>query len=356
MQKQQVSKNLKKYGWRCKLKAKIKPRIDLEKRTKLETVIPLDVPFIINVDPADRCNFRCGFCPTGDRALMRQVGRPLKTMGFRLYKKIIADIAEFETPIKVLRLYKDGEPLLNLKFADMVKYAKEKGCADRIDTTTNGSLLNPKLNMEIIDAGLTRINISVEGINEQQYSDFAHYKLNFENYVENISHLYDNRNDCEVIIKANGDLLSEEDKIRFYDVFGDIADGISLEHIMSCWPEFEVEGVNQVHGIYGQEIKEVMVCPYVFYSFSINSDGTASACFLDWQRKLLIGDAKTESVKDIWSGEKLREYQEMFLMKKRKEQPVCKDCGQMSHGLPDDIDGNAETLLKRLGTRGMGAT
>jgi radical SAM protein with 4Fe4S-binding SPASM domain len=333
---------------RSRRKMKIKPRIDLENRTKLETVIPLKVPFIIFVDPADRCNFRCGFCPTGDIALMRKVGRPLKTMGFGLYKKIIDDITEFETPIKVLRLYKDGEPLLNSKFADMVKYAKEKGCADRIDTTTNGSLLNPKTNLEIINAGLTRINISVVGVNTWQYLYSVHYKLNFENYVKNIAHLYDNRNDCEIIIKANGDLLSEADKIRFYDIFGDIADGISLEHIMSCWPEFEVEGVNQEFGIYGQEIKEVMVCPYVFYSFSINSDGTASACFLDWQRKLLIGNAKTESVKDIWLGEKLLKYQQMFLKKKRKEHPVCKDCGQMSHGLPDDIDDCSEMLLDRL--------
>lgn len=327
---------------------KIKPRIDLENRTKLETVIPLNVPYIIFIDPADRCNFRCGFCPTGDRALMRKVGRPLKTMGFGLYKKIIDDITKFETPIKVLRLYKDGEPLLNSKFADMVKYAKKKGCADRIDTTTNGSLLNPKTNLKIINAGLSRINISVEGVNERQYSDFAHYKLNFENYVENIAHLYDNRNDCEIIIKANGDLLSESDKIKFYDVFGDIADGISLEHIMSCWPEFKVEGVNQEYGIYGQKIKEVMVCPYVFYSFSINSDGTASACFLDWQRKLIIGSVYRETVKDIWLGEKLLMFQKMLLTKNRKHHPICKDCGQMSHGLPDDIDAHAELLLDRL--------
>lgn len=284
---------------------------------------------------------------------MRKVGRPLETMGFGLYKKIIDDITEFETPIKVLRLYKDGEPLLNRKFADMVKYAKDKGCADRIDTTTNGVLLNPKRNLKIIDAGLTRINISVVGVNERQYLDFAHYKLNFENYVENLTHLYDNRNDCEIIIKANGDLLSEEDKIRFYDVFGDIADGISLEHIMSCWPEFEVEGVNQEYGIYGQDIKEVMVCPYVFYSLSINTTGVASACFLDWQRKLLIGDAKTKSVRDIWLGEKLRNYQKMFLTKKRKEHPVCKDCGQMTHGLPDDIDSYAEELSCKLRESGQ---
>ena len=119
---------------------------------------------------------------------------------------------------------------------------------------------------------------------------------------------------------------------------------------MACWPEFKLKDVevNQEYGIYGQKIKEVMVCPYVFYSFSINSDGSASICFLDWSRKLIIGDANTQKVKDIWNGEQLREYQEMFLMKKRKAHPVCGNCGQMSHGQPDDIDEYAEMLLGRF--------
>lgn len=333
------------------MKAKIKPRIDLENRTKLETVIPLAVPFIIFIDPSDVCNFRCKFCPTGDLKLMKQVGRPLKVMDFELYKKIINDISEFEKPLKVLRLYKDGEPLLNPKIIDMIKYAKEKKCAERIDITTNASLLNKELNIGLIEAGLNRINISIEGVNAKQYLDFSNYNIDFDKLIENITHLYQNKKDCEIIIKIPGDTLSEEDKNRFYKIFGDIADGVYIEHTMACWPEFELkEGlkVNQEVGIYGQKIKEVLVCPYVFYSFSINSDGLASACFLDWSRKLIIGDAKTESIQDIWKGQKLLDLQKMFLMKKRKEHPICKNCGQMSHGLPDDIDQFSEELLKRV--------
>ena len=144
------------------MKAKIKPRIDLENRTKLETVIPLDVPFIINVDPTDKCNFQCKFCPTGDRELMGKTdGRNYGVMDFELYKKIIDDICEFEKPIKVLRLYKDGEPLLNKNFAKMVKYAKDSGCCDRVDTTTNASALTPAKSLEIIEAGLDRMILIV---------------------------------------------------------------------------------------------------------------------------------------------------------------------------------------------------
>lgn len=336
------------------MKAKIKPRIDLENRTRLETVIPLKTPFIVFVDPSDSCNFQCKFCPTGDRKLMKEVGRPSKVMNFNLFTKIIDDICQFEKPIKVLRLYKDGEPLLNPHFAKMVRYAKESGCCEKIDTTTNASLLNPKLSREIIDAGLDRINISIEGMNSEQYLEFSQYKLDFDQFVDNIRDLYENRKNCEIIVKINGDLLSEADKESFYKIFGDIADGVYIEHVMSCWPEFELNGVevNQKTGIYGQEIKEVKVCPYPFYSFSINSDGLASICFLDWSKKMIIGDAKSQSVKDIWQGQPLKEFQKMFLRKERKNHQICKDCGQLTHGLPDNIDEFADELLKRFKKNG----
>lgn len=332
------------------MKAKIKPRIDMENRTKLESVIPLSVPFIVFIDPSDACNFQCKFCPTGDRKLMRKIGRPSKVMELDLFKKIIDDICEFEHPIKVLRLYKDGEPLLNPNFAEMIRYAKEKKCSQKIDTTTNASLLNPKINREIIAAGLDRINISIEGINAQQYWDFSSYKIDFDKLVENIKDLYENRQNCEIIVKINGDILSEDDKELFYNIFGDIADGVYIEHVMSCWPEFELKEVevNKEYGIYGQKITEVSVCPYPFYSLSINSDGVSSLCFLDWSRKLIVGDVKEESVKNIWLGEKINQYRKMFLKKERKSNPICKDCGQLTHGMPDNIDKFAEELLKKM--------
>ena len=38
----------------------------------------------------------------------------------------------------------------------------------------------------------------------------------------------------------------------------------------------------------------------------------------------------------------------MFLRNERKKHPICKDCGQMSHGMPDDIDIFADDLLKKI--------
>jgi len=332
------------------MKAKIKPRIDLENRTKLETVIPLRTPFIINIDPSDRCNFQCKFCPTGDRELMkRTAGRNFGPMDFELYKKVIDDICQFEDKVKVIRLYKDGEPLINPHFADMVKYAKDSGCCDRVDTTTNAALLNHDLSLKIIDAGLNRVNISIEGMTNEQYLEFSGAKIDFKKLVDEIAFFYENRKQCEMIIKINGDTITEEQKQEFISTFENIADGIFIESIMDCWPAFELNKVkiNEQRGIYGQQIKEVSVCPYVFYSFAVNSNGTVSLCFLDWHRNLVIGDANKDSVKDLWNSQAMKDYQIMFLKGERKTHPICSKCGQLKQGAPDDIDMFAKELLER---------
>ena len=332
------------------MKAEVKPRIELENRTKLEEVFPLDTPFLIFLDPSDLCNFQCKFCPSGDKALLKKVKRRPGLMDFELYRKIIDDLCTFEKPIKVLRLYKDGEPLLNPRFPEMVRYARERGCALQVDTTTNASLLNPQLNLEMIDAGLDRIHISLNGLSDESYRQFTGRKVNFNKLVENIAHFYEHRKNCLVCIKIVGDNLTQEEKDRFFDIFGNIADRIFIEHIAPCWPTFEMKEAipNPTVGIYGQEIREVMVCPYIFYSLSINSDGKVSLCFLDWSRKLIIGDLNTQSLKSIWNGKTLLNYRKMHLLKKRKDHPLCGICGQLSHGLPDNIDPFAEILIKRI--------
>ena len=333
------------------MKAKIKPRINLEDRTPLEKVIPLSTPMILFVDPASICNFKCKFCPTGNPELIKNSGRWQGLMDFDLYKKIIDDLKDFEEPLKVLRLYKEGEPFLNKQLADMIRYAKKSGMVQYIDTTTNGSRLQPEQIKPILDAGLDRINISVDGMSDEQFLEFTGVKVHFDQYVENIAHLYEIKGDCEICIKITGDFMTREEKEKFYTVFGNYADRIFIENIAPCWPEFGVEerlGVTISKGIYNQPIAEVMTCPYIFYSVAVNADGTVSLCFLDWAHKLLLGNLREQSLKEIWQGEKLFQHQIAHLGGKRKENSVCAQCGQLSHGRPDNIDPYVDILTKRL--------
>jgi len=318
------------------MKAEIKPRIGND-RTPLQDVIPLSTPYLVFLDPSSLCNAYCSFCPTGMGELKKY--RVPGLMDWKLYKKIIDDLAAMPEPIKTLRLYKDGEPLLNPMFADMVRYAKETGRFGQVDTTTNGTLLTQQLSLSIIHAGLDKMFVSVPA----QYS---------EGYLFRLGEFYNHsRGQCKIHVKIIDDGEGKEEKL--YDDFGNICDSMSIEHLAPCWPGFKVEGVGDV-GIYGQPIQEVQVCPYIFYSLAINSDGTVSLCFLDWKHTEVLGDIKKQSFESIWNGEPLRRMRIAQLQMKRcnnktKEYIVfCRNCGQLRYGQPDDIDQYADEILGRL--------
>lgn len=333
------------------MKAEIKPRINLEGRTPLETVIPLQTPFIVNVDPSSACNFGCTFCPTGDRELIHGTGRYQGVMPIELFHKLIDDLAEFDEPIKVLRMYKDGEPLVNKKLAEMIAYAKQSGYVEYIDTTTNGSLMTPERMGPIIEAGLDKINISVYGMNLEQYKSFTGYNFDFPQFVENVTWLANNKGNCEIAIKIPSELITEAQKKEFFETFGDLSDRIFIENFIECWPEFDVvgrTGAKITKGIYQQPPKMVDTCPYIFYSYSVNSDGLVSSCFLDWGRKLIIGDVKEQSLKDIWHSDKMNVLRRQHLEGRRLDNDVCKGCGQLNFGMPDSLDEFRDDLLPKF--------
>lgn len=333
------------------MKAEVKPRINLEERTPLQDVIPLATPMILFVDPASACNFECTFCPTGHKDLIKDTGRFVGRMKFEVFQKVIDDLAGFSKPIKVLRMYKDGEPLLNKEMAKMVAYAKQSPFVDYIDTTTNGSLMTPERMGPILEAGLDKINISVDGMNKEQYKKFTNFNFDFEKFVENVKWLYANKGDCEIVMKIPKELITEKQQQEFFDVFGDYCDRISLENFAPCWPQFDVEektGFKITEGIYNQPITRTETCPYIFYGMSVNADGLVSSCFLDWERRLIVGDVREHSLREIWNSAEFNELRLQHLEGRRNEHPVCNNCGQLTHCLPDNIDPYQPVLLERF--------
>ena len=337
------------------MKAKQIPRIDIHDRIELKNTLPLRTPYVIYIDPCDTCNFRCKFCPSGNLEMMKKIdGRGHGPMDFELYKRIIDSLKEFEDPIRVIRLYKEGEPLLHPRFADMVAYAKHSGYCQRVDTTTNASMLTPERSLAMIEAGLDRINISVEGMTADQYRDFSGYKIDFDAFVDNIAFFYDHKKQCEMNVKINGDILTPEQEQEFYRVFGNITDGISVERTIEYWPkynEMRVEFDEKV-SLLGSKAREIQVCPYVFYEMCINSNGSYSLCRFDWNHAMILDNHVNgwPTPRKIWDCITLWNFQCSFLKKERKLLTVlsCPKCGILKQGVPEDLDEFAEEILENM--------
>jgi MoaA/NifB/PqqE/SkfB family radical SAM enzyme len=319
-------------------------------RHRLEEVIPLKTPYTLAVDPSNICNFKCAFCAVQSKEEKLSFRRQLMPM--ELFCKIMDDLTEFPDKLKVLRVNGQGEPLLNPNFAEMVKYAKQKNVADFVETITNGSMLNPERNQQIIDSGIDRIRISIENITEKGYQEIAGAKVDFESLRANIKDLHERSGKCEIYCKiVDAAVPTEEDRKQFFSLFGDICDRIFIDHVIPMWSDFG-ELNQRLHvgetGVHGQKVQSIRVCPFPFYSLIVNSDGEVTACCPDWKRKLVLGDLKTESMMEIWNGKKLRTFWKALLGGQKNTYEMCEKCVLPMYDCNDNIDEYAEEILSRM--------
>lgn len=120
-------------------------------------------PITISIEPTTACNLRCPECPSGLRAFTRPTGN-LKENFFR------QTIDELHKELVYLIFYFQGEPYINPKFLDMVKYAHSKGIYTI--TSTNAHFLNDENARKTIESGLDRMIISVDGTTQETYQNY----------------------------------------------------------------------------------------------------------------------------------------------------------------------------------------
>ncbi len=318
-------------------------------RAVLHEVIPLGHPLTLFIDTLNACNFQCRFCPTGDRELIRSIGRRTEVLPLELLDSILADLEIYGGKIATIYLYKDGEPLLNRNLPEYIRRVKQSGVCREVAIITNATLLTQAFSQELMAAGLDKVIISLEGMTEKTYRDFAKARIRWDSLVSNIRYLHAIKDACRVNIKINADIISPKEQAAFLEEFSPFADNAYLEHTVNCWPNFTPKvPVNETVGVFGQERGTTTVCPYIFYSLAVNSNGAVSLCCADWAQKLIIGDLKTESFDTIWRSKRLRRHRLKHLHGARFSDPICGTCGHPDSCALDSLDEYATQISARF--------
>jgi radical SAM protein with 4Fe4S-binding SPASM domain len=242
-----------------------------------------------------------------------------------------------------------GEPLANPQIVDMYKYARDLNIAERLELTTNGALLTKEKSLALVDSGITRIIVSLQGINAESYKKTVGVSVDFDKFYDNLSFLFANRKNCKIHLKAVDTALGDNEEEKFFEMFSPIADTINIDRTMPLFANVDYDSdiksraSSNIQGV-GNKIK---TCPIVFYMMFVMPDGRVLAC-CDYDGPI-IGNVFETPLNQIWGGAKHKALMKSLLRDKTMPS-YCKTCTQKeSQTMPeDDIENYREKIYDRL--------
>src|SRR6266496_4716742 len=116
-------------------------------------------PKVVFIEVTNRCNLFCETCP--HTYFQREL---LKSLSLDQFIRI----AEQFPQIKRALLHGIGEPLLNRELPEIIKYLKGRDI--EVIINSNGTLLTPKWQENIIESGLDQYRCSIDGAKDETYA------------------------------------------------------------------------------------------------------------------------------------------------------------------------------------------
>jgi MoaA/NifB/PqqE/SkfB family radical SAM enzyme len=116
-------------------------------------------PQVVFIEVTNRCNLLCETCPRTyfDR-------EPLKSLTYTEF----VQIAEQFPAMRRASLHGIGEPLLNKELPRIIKYLKER--AIEVIINSNGTLLTPTWQQDLVASGLDEYRCSIDGAEAETYA------------------------------------------------------------------------------------------------------------------------------------------------------------------------------------------
>lgn len=267
----------------------------------------------VDIELSSLCNLNCPMCYTTTDKFKSKVNRT--SMDFDLFKKIIDECSKYN--LYSIRLSLRGEAFLNEHIFEMIKYAKNKGIKE-VSTLTHGGFLNEEKFEKLIDLKLDWLTISFDGIGET-YNKIRH-PLKFEDSVQKIKDfqkIKKSRGVVKPVIKVQTVWPAiEKNPEEFYKIFEPITDQVASN------PLIDYLG-NDTDIVY----EDNFTCPQLWERFVIGADGNVMLCANDEMESHKMGNVSTESIFDIWHGEKFTKVRQSHLDHNgTKDIEPCKHC------------------------------
>lgn len=297
-----------------------------DKASKLELIpkFPIQIDFELNAT----CNLSCPMCPL---SVESNSEKKHFQISYDLFCKIIDE--GVENGLQSIRLNYLNEPLLRSDLEDFICYAKSKGVLD-IYFSTNGTLLTKERAKSLINAGLDRIQISLDANSQELYKQMRPGS-NYEKVVGNVLNLIELKKEMQSLtplVRVNfvRTEINEHELDNFMSFWKDKVDMIGVQEIVAP-PRYEKEIKSKT-----TEKKTKFQCSFPYKNLVITAEGNVLPCCTFYGDEMPIGnihdflkseEAKTSGIIEFfWNHIKIKQLRDLHKNCEYYKHPVCKKC------------------------------
>ena len=237
-----------------------------------------------------------------------------------------------------LIFYFQGEPYLNPKFLDMVKYASDKGIYTA--TSTNAHYLNDENARRTVESGLDRLIISIDGTTQETYQA---YRIggSLDKVLEGTKNIIKWKKELNsktphtifqfLVVKPNEHQI--DDLKRMAKEYGVDEIGLKTAQIYDYKHGSELMPTINKYSRYKKQNDDTFIiknkllnhCWKLWHSCVITWDGLVVPCCFDKDASHQMGDLKQQSFSELWHNENYQQFR-ASLMKARSEIDICTNC------------------------------
>lgn len=289
-------------------------------------------PRMLDIELTNTCNFRCLMCPTGNFSQKRDKG----FMSEEVFHKILDEIRPHGTPLRFIRW---GEPLSHPKVLDFLRAAHAAGIVCHVNT--NGSKLSDEMMDDLLAIPLDSIKFSFQGVDRKSYGEMRNIDF-FEELVATITKLHAKRGDrAKPYMHVSTTITYESRELvrAFRERMAPLADLVNVGRTVMEFVDLnavrlrpheleELKRLKEMESV----IKVHPECPEVFDKLSVNWDGKVTACCMDSDNLMLIGDVHRQSLAELWTCDAMARYRTLLADMRHDEIDLCRSCYD-THGL-----------------------
>jgi radical SAM protein with 4Fe4S-binding SPASM domain len=277
---------------------------------------PSAFPLQLDFELTSRCNLRCAFCVHGQEEV------PNRELDFDRFARAIDEGEQYG--LVSTKLNYINEPLLTRDLPRYIRYAKDHGVLN-VYFATNGVLLNERVRGALIDAGVSKIMVSLDATTPETFRTMRG-SAQFDLIVRNIRGLLVERERRGIsyplvrvnFLKTPLNVHEAEDFVRLWT---DVADMIGLQDQVGL-PG--VDGDLLGSGPYVDH--SAFRCSFPFKMLVVDSAGHILPCCTFSGREMPLGHVVDLSLHDAWVGGKMRALRILHAAGDWRKIAVCSHC------------------------------